>query len=69
MSPDIIYADSPGAFGHTGFTGTYALGVPEKDLLIILLTNRQHAGVGDDGRYPSLTTLRTEVVAALLNDQ
>ena len=68
MSPGIIYSDVPGAFGHTGFTGTYALGVPEKKLGIILLTNRQHAGVLEDGRYPSLTALRRNVVTALLDD-
>ncbi|OYV71576.1 MAG: hypothetical protein B7Z72_06630, partial [Gemmatimonadetes bacterium 21-71-4] len=31
---------SPHAFGHTGFTGTSIWIDPEKDLFIILLTNR-----------------------------
>ena len=30
------------AFGHTGFTGTSLWMDPEKDLFIILLTNRVH---------------------------
>ena len=33
---------SPSAFGHTGFTGTSIWLDPEKDLFIILLTNRVH---------------------------
>ncbi len=33
---------SPRAFGHTGFTGTSIWIDPEKDLFIILLTNRVH---------------------------
>jgi len=32
------------AFGHTGFTGTSLWLDPEKDLAVILLTNRVHAG-------------------------
>jgi serine-type D-Ala-D-Ala carboxypeptidase len=33
---------SPSAFGHTGFTGTSLWIDPEKDLFVILLTNRLH---------------------------
>ncbi len=33
---------SPGAFGHTGFTGTSVWIDPAQDLFIILLTNRVH---------------------------
>lgn len=39
---------SPGAFGHTGFTGTSMLVDPARDLVIVLLTNRVHPGVADD---------------------
>lgn len=35
---------SDSAFGHTGFTGTSLWCDPEKNLAIILLTNRVHAG-------------------------
>jgi CubicO group peptidase (beta-lactamase class C family) len=31
---------SPWSFGHTGFTGTSIWADPEKDLLVVLLTNR-----------------------------
>ena len=33
---------SPGAFGHTGFTGTSLLVDPERNLFVVLLTNRVH---------------------------
>ena len=33
---------SPDSFGHTGFTGTSIWVDPERDLFVILLTNRVH---------------------------
>jgi len=33
---------SPRAFGHTGFTGTSLWIDPEKDVYVVLLTNRVH---------------------------
>jgi CubicO group peptidase (beta-lactamase class C family) len=33
---------SPAAFGHTGFTGTMIWVDPEKELFVVLLTNRVH---------------------------
>lgn len=50
-----------GAFGHTGFTGTYALGLPDRNASLVLLTNRQHLGVNEEGYYPSVTNLRRAV--------
>ncbi len=59
--------DAPdGTFGHTGFTGTYALAVPAYSLGIILLTNRQNLGVGPSGRYNSVDELRVGVANALI---
>jgi CubicO group peptidase (beta-lactamase class C family) len=55
-----------GSFSHTGFTGTFAMGVPSRNLAVILLTNRQNQGVGDDTRYPELAELQREVVNAVL---
>ena len=39
MASDVIPVDDlpTGSFGHTGFTGTYAVAVPAHDLSIILL--------------------------------
>jgi len=59
--------DAPdGSFAHTGFTGTYVLGVPEYGLSVILLTNRQHLGRNSRGYFPDVTPLRRAVVRALL---
>lgn len=38
---------SPGAFGHTGFTGTSVWADPERDASIVLLTNAVHYGRTD----------------------
>ena len=55
-----------GSFGHSGFTGTYALSIPTHDLEIVLLTNRQNFGVDSEGGYPSVSDLRRKVVEAVL---
>lgn len=54
-----------GAFGHTGFTGTFVMGVPAIDLSIVLLTNRQNGGVDRANQYPDVGPLQRAVVAAL----
>ena len=51
-----------GTFGHTGFTGTNVVIIPENDLTIIFLTNRQNVGLQDDGSYFNLNPLRQEIV-------
>lgn len=69
MSPDIIYTENHKdveAFGHTGFTGTFVLGVPKMKLAIILLTNRQNVGVDEKGYYYNLKNLRKSVVDIVL---
>ncbi|MBT8399204.1 MAG: serine hydrolase [Rhodothermia bacterium] len=69
MSPAVLRIENPpqGVFGHTGFTGTYAVGFPVQRTTLVLLTNRQNLGVGADGRYNSLDELRAEVAAAVLD--
>ncbi len=66
MSANVLPVDHmpPGAFGHTGFTGTYVFADPESKLVVILLTNRQNSGVDENGNYPSLSALRRAVVNA-----
>jgi CubicO group peptidase (beta-lactamase class C family) len=71
LSPRIIYTDSfkdVEAFGHTGFTGTFVLGVPKIRLAIILLTNRQNVGVNEKGSYYNLKTLRKGIVDIVLKE-
>lgn len=53
-----------GTVGHTGFTGTGAVLIPEHDAVVILLTNRQHGN--RQGSYPDLRPLREEVTGVAL---
>ena len=51
-----------GAFAHTGFTGTYVLGVPEAKLAFVLLTNRQNSGTDEKGYFADVTPLQEAAV-------
>jgi CubicO group peptidase (beta-lactamase class C family) len=55
----------PGSFTHTGFTGTWVLGVPSQRLSAVLLTNRQNLGVDTRGLYPDVGALQRGVAQAL----
>jgi CubicO group peptidase (beta-lactamase class C family) len=55
-----------GSFAHTGFTGTFVLGVPAQELAVVLLTNRQNFGVDDEGGLPDIDPLQRGVAAALM---
>ncbi len=55
-----------GSFSHTGFTGTYVLGVPAHRLSIVLLTNRQNMGTDERGYFPDLGPLQTAVARAII---
>lgn len=50
-----------GVYGHLGFTGTSVVIYPQKELIVILLTNRQQKGLNKKGYYPWLGELRREV--------
>ena len=54
-----------GSFSHTGFTGTYVLGVPAEGVALVLLTNRQNLGVDGRGQYPDVGELQRAVSALL----
>jgi len=56
---------SPGAYGHTGYTGTSIVVDPDNDVAIILLTNRVHPD--DNGSVTRLRAVVANVVAAALN--
>ena len=51
----------PGAFGHTGFTGTSIAIDPTRDLVIVLLTNRVYAS----RTHPGIDEVRREVHSAI----
>jgi CubicO group peptidase (beta-lactamase class C family) len=60
-------ADMPaGTFMHTGFTGTYVMGVPKYRLSVVLLTNRQMMGTDAKGFFPDVTPLRVGVSKAIV---
>ena len=56
-----------GSFSHTGFTGTYVLGVPRYGLSVVLLTNRQNMGTDARGYFPDLGPLQLAVARALVS--
>jgi CubicO group peptidase (beta-lactamase class C family) len=56
----------PGSFSHTGFTGTYVVGVPEYKLSIVLLTNRQNMGTDARGYFPDVGPLQQAVARAIV---
>ena len=55
-----------GSFMHTGFTGTYLLGVPSRALGVVLLTNRQNMGTDPRGYFPNLAPLQAAVARAIV---
>jgi CubicO group peptidase (beta-lactamase class C family) len=56
-----------GSFSHTGFTGTYVVGVPAHKLSIVLLTNRQNMGTNTRGYFPDIAPLQRAVSKAIVN--
>jgi len=68
MSTDVIPVDDlpDGSFGHSGFTGTYAVAVPAYGFSIILLTNRQNVGVNASGYYSSVAPLRKSITELMI---
>lgn len=65
LSGDEFFA---GAFGHTGFTGTFVLGIPENRVSIVVLTNRQNLGVNAEGKYNDLNAVYQSVVNFVKSD-
>ncbi|HVZ57125.1 MAG TPA: serine hydrolase [Chitinophagaceae bacterium] len=57
----------PGTFGHTGFTGTSIAVVPQYNLSIILLINRQNMGLLPSGQYYNPNPLRQQIFTAVMN--
>lgn len=51
-----------GSYGHTGFTGTSIVVVPEKQLSVIILINRQHTGLIDGKNYFNVNPLRQSIL-------
>jgi CubicO group peptidase (beta-lactamase class C family) len=55
-----------GTFAHTGFTGTSIVVVPQSNISLIVLINRQNMGLSAKGTYYDLGPLRQKLIAAVL---
>lgn len=53
-------------YSHTGFTGTFVMGVPDAKLAFVLLTNRQNIGANAEGYFPDVGPLREAAVRPLI---
>jgi serine-type D-Ala-D-Ala carboxypeptidase len=54
----------PGGYGHGGFTGTEFLFDPDRELVVVLLTNRQHLGLPYSSIWPVWSQVLKHAVAA-----
>ena len=68
MDPDDSFMKNgpAGTFGHTGFTGTSICVVPEYNISIILLINRQNIGLLSSGAYYNVNPIRRQVFNAVM---
>ena len=55
-----------GSFGHTGFTGTSIVVVPQENISVILLINRQNTGLLENGDYYNVSPVRLQVFNAVM---
>lgn len=70
MDPEnpVIKNGPKGTFGHTGFTGTSIAVIPETNISIIILINRQNIGLLENQEYFSLSQLRQQVFETVLKN-
>ena len=54
------------SFGHTGFTGTSIAVIPEYDISVILLINRQNMGLLKTQSYYNLNPIREKVFTGVM---
>ena len=64
MKPRGMPEDS---FAHSGFTGTYVLGVPSDRLSIIIVTNRQNVGTDGHGYFTNVGPLDSAVARVVVS--
>ncbi|WP_163514457.1 serine hydrolase domain-containing protein [Gelidibacter japonicus] len=55
-----------GSYGHTGFTGTSIVVIPQYDLSIVLLINRQNMGLLLNRSYYNLSPIREQIFRAVM---
>jgi len=70
MDPDNSFMKGApeGSFGHTGFTGTSIMVIPQKKISVILLINRQNIGLLKTGEYYNVSPVRKQVFEAVVNN-
>ena len=68
MDPENSFMkDAPeGTFGHTGFTGTSIAVIPEYNISVILLINRQNTGLLSNGEYYNVNPVRLQIFNSVL---
>jgi len=68
MDPDNSFMKNgpEGTFGHTGFTGPSITVVPEYNLSVILLINRQNTGLLSNGDYYNVSPIRRQIFEAVM---
>jgi CubicO group peptidase (beta-lactamase class C family) len=57
-----------GSFGHTGFTGTSISVIPQENLSVILLINRQNTGLLENQEYYNVNPIRLQIYNAVLDN-
>jgi len=57
-----------GSFGHTGFTGTSIVVIPQSGLSIILLINRQNIGLLNNKEYYNVGPIRQQLLEAVMSE-
>jgi serine-type D-Ala-D-Ala carboxypeptidase len=55
-----------GSFGHTGFTGTSIAVIPDYNLSVILLINRQNTGLLSNGEYYNVNPVRLQLFNSIM---
>jgi len=58
----------PGSYGHTGFTGTSIVVIPQSGISIILMINRQNIGLLNNKEYYNVGPIRQQVLAAVIGN-
>ena len=56
-----------GSFGHTGFTGTSIVVIPQCDISIVILINRQNLGMLPNQTYYNVNAIREQIFGAVMS--
>jgi serine-type D-Ala-D-Ala carboxypeptidase len=69
MDPENAFMKNgpPGTFGHTGFTGTSIVVVPQYHLSVIILINRQNVGLQANGVYYNPNPIRQGIFQSVMD--